>query len=190
MAVTKQQKSEIFNELVSKFKEAKSIGFASTNKMTVEEFSELRKSLREVNASYTIAKKTIVVKAIKEALNIDVEISNLEGQIWAICSNTDAISGLGKVNTFMKEVNGKKGDLGKMAWSISIFEWEVKSKEETKVLASMPSRETLLSRLVGSMKSPISKLARFVDAAAKEVEAQWKTKVGELVGKKDEASAE
>jgi ribosomal protein L10 len=49
----------------------------------------------------------------------------------------------------------------------------------------MPSRETLLSRLVGSMKSPISKLARFVDAAAKEVEAQGKTKVGELTAKKD-----
>ncbi|NCO31802.1 hypothetical protein GW891_03200 [bacterium] len=54
----------------------------------------------------------------------------------------------------------------------------------------MPSRETLLSRLVGSMKSPISKLARFVDALASEVEAQGKTKVGELVGKKEEASAE
>jgi len=185
MAVTKQKKSEIFNELVSKFKEAKSIGFATTNKMTVEEFSDLRKSLREVNASYTLAKKTIVVKAIKEALNIDIEVSSLDGQVWAICSNTDAVSGLGKVNAYMKEVNGKKGDLGKMAWSISIFEWEVKSVEETKVLASMPSRETLLSRLVGSMKSPISKLARFVDAAAKEVEAQGKTKVGELTAKKD-----
>lgn len=190
MAVTKQQKSEIFNELVSKFKEAKSIWFTSTNKVTVEEFSELRKWLREVNATYTLAKKTIMVKAIKEALNIDVEIAHLEGQIWAICSNIDAVSGLGKVNSFMKEVNGKKNELGKMAWSISIFEWEVKSKEETKILASMPSRETLLSRLVGSMKSPISKLARFAQATAKEVEAQGKTKVGELVSKKEEASAE
>lgn len=189
MAVTKQKKSEIFNELVSKFKEAKSIGFATTNTMTVEEFSDLRKSLREVNATYTLAKKTIIVKAIKEALNIDIEVSSLEWQVWAICSNTDAVSGLGKVNVFMKDINGKKGDLGKMAWSISIFEWEVKSKEETKVLASMPSRETLLGRLVGSMMSPLSGMARFLDAAAKEVEVQWKNKVGELETKK-ETSAE
>ncbi|MDD2908003.1 MAG: 50S ribosomal protein L10 [Candidatus Gracilibacteria bacterium] len=188
MAVTKQQKSEIFNELVSKFKEAKSIGFSSTNKMTVEEFSDLRKSLREVNATYTLAKKTIMVKAIKEALNIDLEIANLEGQIGAICSNEDAVSGLGKVNAFMKEVNGKKGDAGKLAWSISIFEGEVKSVEETKVIASMPSRDTLLSRLVGSMMSPLSGMARFFDAAASEVEAQGKTKVGELT--KKEVSAE
>lgn len=189
MAVSKQKKSEIFSELVAKFKEAKSVWFVTTNKMTVEEFSELRKSLREVGATYTLAKKTIIVKAIKEAINLDVELSTLDGQIWVVCSNTDAVSGLGKVNAFLKEVNGKKNDLGKMAWSVSIFEWEVKSVEETKVIAAMPSRETLLGRLVGSMMSPISGMARFLDAASKEVEAQWKNKVGELEGKK-EASAE
>ena len=54
----------------------------------------------------------------------------------------------------------------------------------------MPSRETLLSRLVGSMMSPLSGMARFMDAAAKEVEAQGKTKVGELEAKKEEAAEE
>lgn len=50
----------------------------------------------------------------------------------------------------------------------------------------MPSRETLLGRLVGSMQSPLSALARFLDAAAKEVESTGKSKVGELDGKKTE----
>jgi ribosomal protein L10 len=54
----------------------------------------------------------------------------------------------------------------------------------------MPSRETLLSRLVGSMMSPLSGMARFMDAAAKEIEEQGKTKVGELEAKKDETSEE
>ena len=44
----------------------------------------------------------------------------------------------------------------------------------------MPSRETLLSRLVGSMMSPLSGMARFMDAAAKELETTGKSKVGEL----------
>jgi ribosomal protein L10 len=48
MAVTKQQKVEILNNLVEKFKEAKSIGFAETNTLTVEDFSALRTNLREV----------------------------------------------------------------------------------------------------------------------------------------------
>lgn len=180
MAVTKQQKAEILEELVVKFKEAKSIGFSATNKVTVSEFAKLRKDLREVNATYTLAKKTIIKLALKEATGIDVETEQLPGQIWVVCSNEDPIAGLSKVNAFMKEANGPKGNLGKVAWALSIIDGEVKDLEETKVLASMPSRETLLGRLVWSMKSPISKLARFFDAAAKEIEAQWKETIGQL----------
>jgi len=184
MAVSKQQKAEILNELIAKFKDAKSIGFASTSTMSVEEFATLRKSLREVNASYTLAKKTLMVKAVKEALWLDIEISALEGQVGAICSNDDAVAGLWKVNAFIKETKGEK-----LNWSASIFEWEFKNKEETIVIASMPSRETLLSRLVGSMMSPLSSMARFFDAAAKEVETGGKEKLGQLEAKKQEATA-
>ncbi len=188
MAVTKQQKAEILADLIAKFKEAKSIGFANTNTLTVEEFSNMRAKLREVNATYTLAKKTLIKKALQEALNIEVDLSDLPGQIGAVCSNEDSVSGLGKLNDFIKEINGKKGDLGKMAWAVSVFEWELKDNAETKVVASMPSRETLLSRLVGSMKSPISGLARFFDSAAKELESTGKTKAGELEGKKEEVT--
>lgn len=185
MAVSKQQKAEILNELVAKFKEAKSIGFASTSTMSVEEFAGLRKNLREVNASYTLAKKTLIKKAIKEALDIEIDLSNLEGQIGAVCSNEDAVAGLGKVNDLVKSSQGEK-----ITWACSIFEGELKDLEETKVIAGMPSKETLLGRLVGSMKSPISGMARFFDAASKELETTGKTKVGELEAKKEEASEE
>lgn len=94
MAVTKQQKSKILADLTAKFKEAKSIGFATTSTLTVSEFEELRNSLREVNASYTIAKKTLIKIALKDALDIDVDLSDLPGQIGAVCSNEDAVAGL------------------------------------------------------------------------------------------------
>jgi ribosomal protein L10 len=117
MAVSKQQKVEILNELIVKFKEAKSIGFASTTTMTVDEFAGLRKNLREVNATYTLAKKTLIKKAIKEAINIDIDLSNLEGQIGCVCSNDDAVAGLGKVNDLVKSSENKK-----VTWASCIFE--------------------------------------------------------------------
>lgn len=186
MAVSKQKKAEILSSLVEQVKNAKSIWFASTKGVTVAEFADLRKKLREVWASYTLAKKTLIVKAVKEALDLDLNLADLEGQIGMVCSNDDAIAGLSKVNDFIKATEKEQ----KMTWSISIFEGKLQDKAETKVIASMPSRETLLSRLVGSMKSPISSLARFFDAAAKDIEAKGKTKVGELEWKKEEKATE
>ncbi len=184
MAVTKQQKADILADLVMKFKEAKSIGFASTNTLTVAEFGDLRNALREVNASYTLAKKTLIKRALKDALDIEVDLSDLPGQIGAVCSNDDAVAGLGKVNDLVKSTKGEK-----VSWAISIFEGELNDNETTKTIAAMPSRETLLGRLVGSMQSPLSGLARWFDAAAKEVESTGKTKVSELDGEAAPAEA-
>ena len=178
MAVTKQQKADILADLTAKFKQAKSIGFASTNTITVAEFGDLRNALREVNASYTIAKKTLIKIALKDALDIEVNLDDLPGQIGAVCSNDDAVAGLGKVNDLVKSTKGEK-----VEWTVSIFEGELKDNESTKTIAGMPSRETLLGRLVGSMQSPLSGLARFFDAAAKDLEEGGKAKMSELDGK-------
>ena len=175
MAVSKAQKVEILAGLTAQFKEAKSLGFASTSTLTVDEFANLRSSLREVGATYTLAKKTLIRKALKDALDIEVDLSSLEGQIGVVCSNEDAVAGLGKVNDMVKATKGEK-----ITWAACIFDGEFKTLEETKVLAGLPSRDTLLSRLVGSMKSPVSGLARFFDAAAKDLDAKSAATVGDL----------
>lgn len=188
MAVTKQQKIDILAGLVAQFKDAKSIGFSTTSTVTVAEFAELRTSLREVGATYTLAKKTLIRKAIKDALDIDVDLSTLPGQIGVVCSNEDAVAGLGKVNDMVKKTKEEK-----IQWASCIFDGELKDLEETKVLAGLPSKDTLLSRMVGSMMSPLSGMARLLDAIAKETETQGKAKAGELEAKKEEvaeASAE
>jgi len=117
MAVSREQKAAILEELVVRFKEAKSIGFATTNTMTVSEFSELRTNLREVSATYNLSKKTLIRKAIKDALNIEIDLSTLEGQIGVVCSNDDAVAGLGKVNDLVKSTQGEK-----ITWASCIFE--------------------------------------------------------------------
>jgi large subunit ribosomal protein L10 len=87
----------------------------------------------------------------------------------------------------VKSTNGEK-----VEWAVSIFEGELKDNESTKTIAGMPSRETLLGRLVGSMQSPLSGLARFFDAAAKELDEKGVDSVGKLEGeaKTEEAPAE
>ncbi len=185
MAVTRAKKEEILSQLIENIKNAKSVGFAQTNAMTVSEFSDLRKELRTVNTTYNLAKKTLVRIAVKEALGLDLDLNLLPGQVWVVCSNDDSIAWLSKTNAFITKVYNKKAEVQKMVWVASIFDGKINGLEETKVIASMPSRETLLSRLVGSMMSPLSGMARFLDAAAKELETQGKTKAWELEGKKE-----
>jgi outer membrane biosynthesis protein TonB len=62
----------------------------------------------------------------------------------------------------------------KIVWAWSYFEWSIKDSKETAIIAAIPSREILLGRLVWSMMSPVSALARFFDAAAKKLTDEGK----------------
>jgi large subunit ribosomal protein L10 len=176
MALTKAQKSEVLNQLKDLIKDAKSVGFTTNTGLTVEEITNLRVSLREVNATFTLAKKTLIKIAFKEVFNVEINNDLLPNQIALVVSNEDAVSGLGKVNAFKKEVEDK------IEWTGSYLDGELKDAEETKVIASMPSRDTLLGRMVGSLQSPLSGLARFLDALAQ----QKTTKEGAPVKKEEQ----
>lgn len=169
MAITKAKKSEILSMLVENIKNAKSIWFTKTNWLTVADFSDLRNNLRTVNTTYNLTKKTLIKIAIKEALNLELNLEELPGQIWIICSNDDAITWLSKTNEFINKKFDKKAENQKISWVASIFEWEFRWFEDTKTIASIPSRETLLTRLLWSMQSPVSGLARFFDAYGKKL---------------------
>lgn len=183
MALTRNKKEEILTALKEKLKVANSVGFTTNSALTVEEITNLRVNLREVNAEFHLIKKTLIKIAFKEIYNIEIDNELLPNQIALVLSNDDAVAGLGKVNDFMKK--GQPGE-AKMSWTGSYFEWEVKNAADTKEIAGMPSRETLLGRMVGSLMSPLSGMARFLDAAAIEVESQWKENLSQIEVKKEE----
>lgn len=187
MALTRSKKEKVLSVLVEKLKAANSIGFTTNKALTVEEVTNLRVNLREVNAEFHLAKKTLIKIAFKEVYNVEIDDALLPNQIALVLSNEDAVAGLGKVNDFMKK--GQPGE-EKMEWTGSYFEWEVKDAAATKEIAGMPSRETLLSRMVGSLMSPLSGMARFLDAAAKEIEKQGKENLSQIEVKKEEKTEE
>lgn len=178
MAVTKEKKVAILEELKAKMAWAQSIAFTKNEGLTVAEITKVRVELRKANSSFTLAKKTLIKIALKEVYGADIDMSMLPGQVAMLCSNKDAVEGLGKLNELSKEIVVKK--VPKITFVASYFEGSVKGADETKAIAALPSRETLLGRLVGSMMSPLSGLARFLDAAKTELETQGKEKVGQL----------
>ncbi|MDQ7008681.1 MAG: 50S ribosomal protein L10 [Candidatus Gracilibacteria bacterium] len=187
MALTRTKKKEVLSSLIEKLKVANSVGFTTNKALTVEEVTNLRVNLREVNAEFHLAKKTLIKIAFKEVYNVEIDDSLLPNQIALVLSNEDAVAGLGKVNDFMKK--GQPGE-EKMSWTGSYFEGNIMDAAATIEIAGMPSRDTLLSRMVGSLMSPLSGMARFLDAAATEVEAQGKENLSQIEVKKEEEKTE
>ncbi len=188
MAVTKAKKAEILDQLKEVLKEAKSVGFTTNVGLTMADFNSIRSNLRTAGGKFMLAKKTLIKLAMKEIHGVDVELDALPGQVAVITSTNDAVAGLGKVNEAMKEIIAKKGGENKIKWVLSFFEGKIQNEAETIEIAAMPSRETLLGRLVGSMQSPIAGLARFFDAAAKKLETENMANLSSAPAPKKEAA--
>ena len=152
MALSKSQKQAQVTELTTKMSEAKSVIFANYIGLSVAEISELRSKLREGNAEMKVAKKTLMSFAAKDAKLPEFETSGLEGPVSLIFSYGDAISGAQIAFKYSKEHN-------QVALIGGVFDGKVLSKEEALELAQMPSREELLAKFVGMIRSPLVSFA-------------------------------
>lgn len=178
MAVSKARKVEQVAQLEALIKDAKSIGFTSNQKITVAEVTAIKKELFAQNAVFITAKKTLIRIAFKNALNIDLDIDTLPGQVAMVVAKEDAIAPLGIVNKYANEKDWKKAQ--KLTFVGGYFEGKIVDAESIRKIASLPSREVLLAKLLGSMMSPLSGLARFFDAAKKDLETKNLSTVGDL----------
>ncbi|GAB0174947.1 MAG: hypothetical protein HHAS10_08260 [Candidatus Altimarinota bacterium] len=176
MAVSKAKKVEQLAALEAHLKDAKSVAFTSNQKVTVAEVSSLKKDLRAQNALFLIAKKTLIRIAFKNVYGVELDISTLPGQVALVIGKGDAIAPFGVANKYANE--WKKEE--KMVFVGGYMDGRLMDGAETKKLATLPSREVLLAKLLGSMMSPLSGLARFFDAAKKDLETKNLTKVGDL----------
>ena len=80
MAITRQKKEETVAKITAITKSAKTLVFASFKGLTVAEQNEMRKAFRPLGVGYTVAKKSLLQKAIPEMPELDGEIALVHGQ--------------------------------------------------------------------------------------------------------------
>lgn len=149
MAISKEKKKEVVAELQDLFANAKSIVFSDYKGINVKDFGTLRGKLRENEVTFKVAKKTLIKIAAEKAGFKDLPDEVLEGQVGTAFSMGDEVAAAKTLYEFSKD-NDSISLLG------AIMEGENLSKEETLHLAQIPGREELLSKMVGSLQSPIS----------------------------------
>lgn len=158
MALTKKQKTKQIDSIKEKIAKQKSVIFVDFAKVPSKDLFALRKSLKEAGCNLKIAKKTLARIAFGQS-NISYwnKIkSSIPGQLALVFGIEDEIAPARITNTFAKKQENLK-ILG------GIFENRFIDRERVLVLAAIPTREELLSRLVGSLSSPITSFVRVLD---------------------------
>lgn len=158
MALTKEQKTKQIDSIKQGLTNQKSIVFVDFSKVPSKEMFSLRKTLKENGCNLKIAKKTLVRVAFGQS-NISYwnKIkSSIPGQIALVFGIEDEIAPARIANQFAKTQENLR-ILG------GIFESRFIEREKVLVLANLPSRNELLSRLVGSIYSPVTSFVRVLD---------------------------
>ena len=151
-------KQPVVQEISDVFKDAQSVVVVDYRGLTVAEDTQLRKQLREAGISYKVYKNTLVNRAVT-GTDFESLKEVLEGPSAFAVSSTDATAPARVLAEFAKKAPALEIKAG-------IVEGTFYDAEGMKSISSIPSREVLLSRLLGSLQSPIANLARVLNQIA------------------------
>ncbi|MBO4367456.1 MAG: 50S ribosomal protein L10 [Clostridia bacterium] len=152
-------KKQVVSGIKEKLEKAQSVVFYDYRGLTVEQVTKLRTECRKAGVEYVVLKNTMVELAAKE-LGIEGLDDHLKGPTAVAFGMTDAVAPAKILSNFVKEIKKTEIKCGIMNGSVI----DVKAVE---ALASMPSREVLIARIMGSMMSSVSKFVYCLEAIRK-----------------------
>ena len=151
-------KKPIVEEISEVIKDAQGVVLVDYRGLTVEQDTELRRKLREANVTYKVYKNTMMNFAFK-GTDCEGLAPYLEGPSAIAVSADDATAPARVIADFAKDAPALELKAG-------VVEGTVYDAAGVAEIAKVPSREVLLSRLLGSMQSPIANLARVLNQIA------------------------
>lgn len=150
MPKTRSQKKLILDDLSEKAQKAKSIIFTKFEKLKVKESEDLRRRLKAEGSEYIVAKKTLLNLTFKNN-SLEVDMADLDGKVAAVFGYQDEVAPAKIVDTFRKTLDEEK-----IFFLGGILDGKFIPAEMVESLAKLPSKQELLSKMVGSLNAPIS----------------------------------
>jgi large subunit ribosomal protein L10 len=151
-------KKPIVAEIAENIKDAQAVVLVHYSGITVEADTELRKELREAGITYKVYKNTMMNFAF-QGTDCEPLSKHLEGPNAIAISKDDATAPARIISKYAKKAPTMKMLAG-------IVEGGYYDEAGVNALATVPSREELLGKLLGSIQSPISNLARVLNQIA------------------------
>lgn len=167
-------KQPIVQQISECVKDAQAVVLVDYRGLTVEQDTQLRREMREAGVNYKVFKNTMMRRAF-EGTDFAQLNDYLEGPSAIAISNDDVTAPARVLYKNMKTMKALEVKAG-------VLEGGLLTEEQLKEIAAIPGREALISRLLGSMQSPIANFARVIKQIAE--------KDGEAAPVVEEAPAE
>ena len=185
-------KQPVVQEISENVKDAQSVVVVDYRGLTVAEDTQLRRELREAGVTYKVYKNTMMNFAFKDT-DFESLSDVLEGPSAIAISKEDATAPARVLAKFAKNAPALEIKAG-------VVEGTYYDADGMKTIASVPSREELLSKLLGSIQSPIANFARVLkqiaenggaaDASADDAKAEAPAEEAKEEAKVEEAKEE
>ena len=151
-------KQPIVAEISEAIKDAQSVVLVDYRGLTVEQDTALRKQLREAGVTYKVYKNTMMNFAFK-GTDFEQLAPYLEGPSAVAISTTDATAPARILAKFAKDAKALEIKAG-------VVEGNVYDAAGMQAISQIPSRDELISKLLGSLQSPITNFARVMNQIA------------------------
>ncbi|MDM5152922.1 MULTISPECIES: 50S ribosomal protein L10 [Bacillus] len=159
-----ESKQQVVTEIAEKLRDSKSTIVVDYRGLTVSEATELRKNLREAGVEFKVYKNSLTRRAAESAEMAELN-EFLTGPNAIAFSNEDVIAPAKVLNDFAKDHEALEIKAG-------VIEGKLVSLDEVKAIATLPSREGLLSMLLSVLQAPMRGLAIATKAVADQKEEQ------------------
>lgn len=153
-----ERKQELVNQIAEEIKASSSVVIADYRGLNVAEVTELRNNMRNEGLTFKVYKNSLVRRAMEQAGIEELE-EVLTGPNAFAFSKDDAVAPARVLNDFAKEHENLELKAG-------VIEGKVTDQAEIKAIASLPSREGLLSMLLSVLTAPMRNTALAVKAVA------------------------
>lgn len=157
-------KKEQVAEITDKFQRSASAIVVDYRGLKVEEVTELRKQCREKGLEYKVYKNTLTRLAAENA-GMKELVGELVGPNAIVFSYDDPVAAAKVASEFAKTHKNLELKAG-------LVEGVLYKDAQLEEFASIPSREVLIAKLLGSFKAPVSNFAYLIKAIADKREAE------------------
>ena len=155
-----EQKASVVNEIADKMKNASTYVLFEYRGLTVSETNELRRKLKETGSELKIYKNTLTKRAL-DSVNINID-EHLNGP-KAIAFGSDTIAPIKVLSEFAKSHDALQIKVG-------VVDGKVTEQSELNKLASLPSRDELLTMLASGLIGVARNLSICLDLYSKQKE--------------------